>query len=110
MAAPNSSNSSAYALLLAYALVVLSLWKVDTGLVGRPGFTASDGNNAVARFAPTSTADDARAEVYHLLASMLEPSDATPSAAVKADPQNEELRRLAALTLMVYVAGDGIRR
>jgi hypothetical protein len=111
MAALNSSNSSAYALILAYGLVILSLWKVDTGLVGRPGFTAWGGNNAVAtRFAPTPTADDSRSEVYRLLASMLEPSDATPSAAVEADPQNEELRRLAALTLMVYVAGDGIRR
>jgi hypothetical protein len=37
---------------------------------------------------------------------MLEQSDATPSEAVVADPQNEELRRLAALALMVYVAGD----
>jgi hypothetical protein len=56
MAALNStsSNSSAYALIVAYALVVLSLWKIDTGLVERPGFTAWDGNNAVAtRFAPT---------------------------------------------------------
>jgi hypothetical protein len=112
MATPNSSNSSAYALLLAYALVVLSLWKVDTGLIGRPGSTAGGGNNTVAtRFAPSRTADDdSRSEVYHLLASMLEASDATPSAAIGADAQNEELRRLAALTLMVYVAGDGIRR
>ena len=35
-----SFNSSAYALVLAYALILLSLWKVDMGLVGRPGFTA----------------------------------------------------------------------
>jgi hypothetical protein len=111
MVAPHSSNSSAYPLLLAYALIVFSLCKVDTGLVGRRGFTAWDGNNAVAtRFAPIPTADDSRSEVYRLLASVLEQSDATPSAAVEADPQNEELRRLAALTLMVYVAGDGIRR
>ena len=111
MAAPNSSNSSAYALVLAYILVILSLWEVDTGLVGRPGFSAGGGNNAGAtRFAPTPTADDSRSEVYRLLSSVLEQSDATPSAAVLADPQNEELRRLAALALMVYVAGDGIRR
>jgi hypothetical protein len=110
MAAHNSSTSSAYALVLAYALVVLSLWKVDLGLVGQPGFTAWGGNNAVAtRFAPTRTPDDSGSEVYRLLASVLQ-SDATPSAAVGADPQNEELRRLAALALMVYVAGDGIRR
>jgi hypothetical protein len=69
MAAPNStsSNSSAYAVILAYILVVLSLWKLDTGLVGRPGFTAWGGNNAVAtRFAPTRTADESRSEVYRV--------------------------------------------
>jgi hypothetical protein len=113
MAAPNStsSNSSAYALILAYILVVLSLWKIDTGLVGRPEFTAWGGNNAVAtRFAPTPTADDSRSEVYRLLASTLEQFDAMPSAAIGADPQNEELRRLTAVALMVYVTGDGIRR
>jgi hypothetical protein len=113
MAAPNitSSNSSSYVLVLAYALIVLSLWKVDMGLVGRPGFTASGGNTAVAqRFAATQTADESRSEVYHLFASMLERSDATPSGRVGTEPQDEELRRLAALALMVYVAEDGIRR
>jgi hypothetical protein len=69
------------------------------------------GNNAVAkRFAPTRTKDDSRSEVYRLLASVLEQSDATASAADGTEPQNEERRRLAALALMVYVAGDGIRR
>ena len=38
MAAPNiTSATSFYSLVLAYALIVLSLWKVDMGLVGRPG-------------------------------------------------------------------------
>jgi hypothetical protein len=113
MAAPKStsSNSSAYALILVYALVVLSLWKVDTGLVGRPGSTAWHGNNAVAtRFAPTQIADESRSEVYRLLAPMLEPSDATLSAGTRTEPQNEELRRLTALALIVYGTGDGIRR
>ena len=115
MATPTvrSSNTSAYALVLAYALVVLSLWKVDMGLVGRPGFTAGDGNNAVAtRFAPTQTADESLSEVYRLLASTLERSDTIASAGVGTgtEPQNEERRRLAALALMVYVTGDGIRR
>jgi hypothetical protein len=110
MAAPKSSNSSACALLLAYALVVLSVWQVDMGLVGRPGFTAWSGNYAVAtRFTPTRTADDSRSEVYRLLSSALQP-EATPSAAVETDRQNEELRRLVGLALMAYVAGDGIRR
>jgi hypothetical protein len=113
MATPviRSSNSSAYALVLAYALIVLSLWKVDMGLVGRPGFTAWDGDNAVARrFAPTQIADESRSEVYRLLASTLERSDTPASAGVGTEPQNEERRRLAALALMVYVTGDGIRR
>jgi hypothetical protein len=41
---------------------------------------------------------------------MLERSDATPSGRVGTEPQDEELRRLAALVLMVYIAEDGIRR
>jgi hypothetical protein len=113
MAAPNStsSNSSAYAVILAYILLVLSLWKLDAGLVGRPGFTAWGGNNAVAtRFAPTLTADESRSEVYRILASVLEQSDATPSPGIAVDPEDEELRRLTALALMIYATGDGIRR
>ena len=41
---------------------------------------------------------------------MREESDATPLLGIGADPQNEELRQLTAVALMVYVAGDGIRR
>jgi hypothetical protein len=114
MATPiiRSSNSSAYALILAYALIVLSLWKVDMGLVGRPGFIAWGGDNAVARrFAPIQTADESRSQVYRLLASTLERSDTTSAGVgVGTEPQNEERRRLAALALMVYGSGDGIRR
>jgi hypothetical protein len=109
MAAPNSSNNSAYALVLAYALVVLSLWKVDTGLIGRTGLAASGGNNVVAtRSAPIEASDEPTQ--YRLLVSMLEQSGVNPSARIGTDAQNEEVRRLAALALMVYVAGDGIRR
>jgi len=81
------------------------------GLVGRPGFTARGGDNAVARrFTFAQTADESRSEVYRLLASTLERSDTTASAGVGTEPQNEERRRLATLALMVYVSGDGIRR
>jgi hypothetical protein len=53
-----SSNSSAYALFLAYALIILALWKVDIGLIGRTGLTVSSGNNVVAtRFAPIKPPD-----------------------------------------------------
>jgi hypothetical protein len=114
MAAPNSTsrNASLYSLVLAYALIVLSLWKVDTGLVGRPQFTFRQGDSAVVRttLAPTAAGDESRSEVYRLLASLLERSDAAPSAGVGADLENEELRRLTALALMVYAAGNGIKR
>jgi hypothetical protein len=105
-----SSNSSAYALFLAYALIVLSLWKVDIGLIGRTGLTVSSGNNVVAtRFTPTKPPDESRIH-YRLLVSMLEQSGVTPSIGIGPDAQNKEDRRLAALALMVYVTGDGIRR
>jgi hypothetical protein len=105
-----SSNSSAYALFLAYALIVLSLWKVDIGLIGRTGLTVSSGNNVVAtRSAPIKPPDESRIH-YRLLVSMLEQSGVTPSVGIATDAQNEEDRRLAALGLMVYATGDGIRR
>jgi hypothetical protein len=113
MAAPKSTsrNTSLYFLILAYALIVFSLWKVDTGLVGRSQFTLLQGDSAVGRtkLAPTAARDESRS-VYRLLVSLLEGSDTAPSLELGADPQNEEVRRLTALALMVYVAGDGIRR
>ena len=84
MAAPNSTsrNTSLYSLVLAYALNVFSLWKVDTVLVGRPQFTFRQGDSAVVRtkLAPTAAGDESRSEVFRLLASLFELSDATPSA------------------------------
>jgi hypothetical protein len=47
-----------------------------------------------------------RCRLVETSVTMFEQSDATPSAVV-ADPQNEELGRLAALAFVVYVAGDG---
>src|SRR5687768_6021771 len=111
MAAPNSTsrNTSLYFLILAYALIVFSRWKVDTGLVGRPQFTFRQGDSVVVRttLAPKAAGDESRSEVYRLLASLFELSDATASAGVGADLENEELRRLTALALMVYVVGNG---
>ena len=82
MAARNiTSATSFYSLVLAYALIVLSLWKVDMGLVGRPGLTSWGGDSAVVtRLAPTAAGDESRSEVFRLLASLFELSDATPSA------------------------------
>jgi hypothetical protein len=102
------SDNSAYALFLAYPLIVLSLWKVDIGLIGRTGLTLSSGNNVVAtRFAPIKPSDESRTH-HHLLVSVLEHSCVNPSARTEA--QSKETRRLAALAVMVYVTGDGIRR
>jgi hypothetical protein len=113
MAAPKSTsrNTSLYSLVLAYALNVFSLWKVDTVLVGRPQFTFRQGDSAVVRtkLAPTAAGDESRS-VYRLLVSLLEGSDTAPSLELGADPQNEELRRVTALALMVCLAGDRIRR
>jgi hypothetical protein len=105
-----SSNSSAYALFLAYALIVLSLWKVDIGLIGRTDLTVSSGNNVVTtRFAPIKPPEESRTH-DRLLVSMLEQSGVTPSVGLGTHAQNKEDRRLAALALMVYAIGDGIRR
>jgi hypothetical protein len=112
MAAPNitSPSTSPYSLVLACALIVFSLWKVDTGLVGRPQFTFGQGDSAVIRtkLAPTAARDESRS-AYRLLVSLLERSDTAPLPELGADPQNEELRRVTALALMVHLAGDGIR-
>ena len=80
MAAPNiTSATSFYSLVLAYAVIVLSAWKVDMGLVGRPGLTSWGGDSAVVtRLAATAAGDESRSEVFRLLASLFELSDATP--------------------------------
>lgn len=105
-----SSDNSAYPLFLAYALILLSLWKVDMGLIGRTRLAATGGDNVVTtRFARVEALDGSRTH-DRLLASMLEHATADPLAKTGTDPQNEEVRRLAALALMVYVAGNGIKR
>ena len=105
-----SSDNSAYPLFLAYALVVLSLWMVDTGLLGRTGLPPSGSNNVVATpFAPIRSPDESDTP-HRLLVSMLEQSGVNPSARIGTEAQNEEVRRLAALALKVYVTEDGIRR
>jgi hypothetical protein len=114
MATPviRSSNNSGYPLFPAYALILLSLWKVDMGLIGGTGLSVSGGNNVVAtRFAPIKPPDESRTH-HRLLVSMLEQADVTtPTVRLGTDAQSEEeVRRLAALALIVYGTGDGIRR
>ena len=104
------SSSSAFALVLAYALVILSLWKVDTGLGGRQSLTASEGSGVIKITLPLrNVPDESSSELYRLLISTPEQSNVW-SAENRTEAQNEEVRRLTALSLIVYATGDGIKR
>jgi hypothetical protein len=103
------SSSSAIALVLAYALVVLSLWKVDTGLAGRR-LTAFGGNDAVATsLVPPNGPAESSSELYRLLVATNEQSGVSP-AGDRTEAQNEEVRRLTALSLMLYVTADVVKK
>jgi hypothetical protein len=108
MAAPvnEPSGSSAYplSLFLAFALIVLSLWRVDTGLIEQQS-APSGGDITVTGLAPPQ--EDSRA--YGRTAS-LEDLAFGSWGAIQIEPQNEEVRRKATLALMVYATGNGIRR
>jgi hypothetical protein len=104
------SSSSAFALVLAYALVILSLWKVDTGLVGRRSSTAFEGSGVIkTTLAPPNAPDESRSELYRLLASTSEQFHIR-LAGNGTEAQNEEVRRLMAVSLILYVTEDGIKR
>jgi hypothetical protein len=103
---PAPSGSSAYPLFLflAYALILLSLWRVDTALVEQQSAT-SDGDIAVTSLAPAQ--DDSRS---HRRAVSLEDLAFGSWGAIPIEAENEEVRRIATLALMVYGTGNGIRR
>ena len=103
------SSSSAFALVLAYSLIILALWKVDTGLAERQSSTAVEGSSAVkTTFAPPKAPDESSSELYRLLVSTPEQSDVR---SIKNGIEaNEEVRRLTALSLILYVTEDGIKR
>jgi hypothetical protein len=108
MAAPlnGTSGSSTYPLFLflVYALIVLALWRVDTGLVERQS-ARSGGDIAVTSSAPPQ--DDSRS---HLRAASLEDLAFGSWGAIPIEAENEEVRRKATVALMVYATGNGIRR
>jgi hypothetical protein len=92
----------AFPLVLAYALMMLSLWAVDLGLVGRPFLTPSNGSNAGARsFAPSKALNKSHSQVYGLPATPKQSASDT-WAAVATEAQNEQVRRMAAIALIVY--------
>jgi hypothetical protein len=108
MATPvnGSSGSSTYPLFLflAYALIVLALWRVDTGLVERQ--SAPSGDN-IAVTSSTPPQDDSRS---HLRAASLEDLAFGSWGTIPVRAENEEVRRKATVALMVYATGNGIRR
>ena len=106
MAAPVNGPSSAFLLFFAYALVVLSVWRVDTGLVEQQP-APSGGNNAVTTSAPADLQHDQRS---HLRAASLEDLAFGSWGAIPIEAENEEVRRKATVALMVYATGNGIRR
>lgn len=103
---PDSSGSSAYPLylFLAFALIVLSLWRVNTGLVEQQSAT-SDGDIAVTSLAAPQ--DDARS---HRRAASLEDLAFGSWGAIPIEADNDEVRRKATVALMVYATGNGIKR
>ena len=108
MAAPvnGPSGSSAYPLFLflAYALIMLALWRVNARLVEQQS-APSGGNNAVTTSAPPQ--DDSRS---HLRAASVEDLAFGSWGTIPVRAENEEVRRKATLALMVYATGNGIRR
>lgn len=107
MAAPSvtPSSSSAYPLLLAYALVVFSLWTVDTGIVEQQS-APSGGNNAVT----SSPLDPQHDSPSQLRVSSVEDLAFGSWGATRREVENEDMRRKATVALMVYATGDGLRR
>jgi hypothetical protein len=95
-------STSAYPLFLAYALIVLSLLNADMGIVGRPFLYTSVGNNAGARsFAPPKAVDYSRPQLYRLPTSIGEQFTLGSSVRSGAEADNAQIRRIAAVALMV---------
>jgi hypothetical protein len=97
-----ASSTSAYPLFLAYALIVLSLLNADMSIVGRPFLYTSVGNNAGARsFAPSKAVDYSRPQLYRQPISMGEQSTLGSWVRIGAEADNAQVRRIAAVALMV---------
>ena len=103
---PTQSRSSAYplSLFLAFALITLSLWRVDTGLVEQQ--SVPSGEAPVTSLAPPQ--DDSRSDRQR--ATSIEDLAFGSWGTVQIESENEEVRRKATVALMVYATGNGIRR
>jgi hypothetical protein len=108
MAAPvrRPPGSSAYPLFLALALVALSLWRVNSGLVEHQFSAQSGGDNAATSLAPFDPQADSHS---HLRAGSLDDLAFGSWGGIPVTAENE-VRRKATVALMVYATADGIRR
>jgi hypothetical protein len=81
---------------------VLSLLNADMGIVGRPFLSMSVGNNAGVRsFESSKALIYSRLQLYRLPRSMREQFALTSSARIGVEADNEQVRRIAAVALMV---------
>ena len=104
--ASTAAGTPSYALVLAlaYALVLLSLWRVDRGLVEQQS-VPSRGDIGVTRLAPPQFGSRS-----HSRAASLEDLAFGSWGAIPIESENEEIRRKATVALMVYATGNGVRR
>lgn len=103
---PDPPRSSTYrlSLFLAFALIILSLWRVDTGLVEQQSVPSGDVRVKIL----ASPQDDSRSDRQR--ASSLEDLAFGSWGTIHVESENEEVRRKATVALMVYATGNGIRR
>ena len=92
-----TTATSAYAVLVAYALILLSLWQVDLGLA------RSTSSRATA--APTSLTVLGDSSLQ-----LLNNSPFNDDEVARARVEKTEARRLATLALIAYVYRDGLKR
>ena len=99
MATPVRGPSSAYPLFLALALVALSLWRVDRGLLEQQFSAQPGGDNAAISSAPSDPQADSHSP---LRAGSFEDLAFGLWAGIRTGPENEEVRHKATVALLVY--------
>ena len=101
------SGTSAYSLFLTLAVVALSLWSLDSGLVEQKSLTPPGEDSTATDLPPGDRQPDSRS---HLRAASVEDLAFGSWGVIPATAENQEARRKATVALMVYATADGIRR
>jgi hypothetical protein len=92
-----ATATSAYAVLVAYALILLSLWQVDLGLA------RSASSRPTAAPASLNVLGDSSLQLLNKL-------PFSDDQVARATVEKTEARRLATLALIAYVYRDGLKR